>query len=206
MLYVGRGQRGNNALLGSQPTFRHFPGHWFVPFQVLIPRWVGLDPIGLSNQLSCEAGSFSHHCDTHRFFSVRVFEALFPHAGTLGCTFCLAPHLFLLVYLPTNVGPPGLPAAALSCVLSTLLPISTPPTGLDECFLFDSLVVGLPYSLIFWQLWLFFVFKLVVVLLLVVRGGTVCLPTPPSWPEPWNSNFLCHNRMLSYLVVSTFLQ
>ena len=28
----------------------------------------------------------------------------------------------------------------------------------------------------------FFVFKFVV-LLLVVRGGTVCLPTPPSWPE-----------------------
>ena len=29
----------------------------------------------------------------------------------------------------------------------------------------------------------FFVFKFVVVLLLVVRGGTVCLPMPPSWPE-----------------------
>ena len=28
----------------------------------------------------------------------------------------------------------------------------------------------------------FFVFKFVV-LLLVVRGGTVCLPTPPSWLE-----------------------
>ena len=29
----------------------------------------------------------------------------------------------------------------------------------------------------------FFVFKFVAVLVLVVRGGTVCLPTPPSWPE-----------------------
>ena len=29
----------------------------------------------------------------------------------------------------------------------------------------------------------FFVFNFVVNLLLVVRGGTVCLPTPPSWLE-----------------------
>ena len=31
-------------------------------------------------------------------FSQR-FEALFPHAGTLGCVVCLAPQLFLPVYL-----------------------------------------------------------------------------------------------------------
>ena len=30
-----------------------------------------------------------------------------------------------------------------------------------------------------------FCFHIVVVLLLVVRGGTVCLPTPPSWLELW---------------------
>ena len=29
----------------------------------------------------------------------------------------------------------------------------------------------------------FFVFKFVVILLLVVQGGTVCLPTPPFQPE-----------------------
>ena len=63
-----------------------------------------------------------------------------------------------------------------------LVPISTPPSGLDEYFFFNSLVVGLLYSSIFWQLWLSFVFKFVVVLL-VVRGGTVYLPMPPSWPE-----------------------
>ena len=74
---------------------------------------------------------------------------------------------------------PGSPAAALPRVpSSTRLPVSAPPTGLDECF-FNSLVVGLPYSLIFGEFWLFFVFKSAV-LLLVVRGGTVCLPAPPS--------------------------
>ena len=40
-------------------------------------------------------------------------------------------------------------------------PGSTPPTGLNECFFFNSLVVGLPYSLIFWQFWLFLVLNLV---------------------------------------------
>ena len=40
------------------------------------------------------------------------------------------------------------------------LPVSAPPTGLDECFFFISLFVGLPYSLIFCQFWLVFVFKL----------------------------------------------
>ena len=94
----------------------------------------------------------------------------------------LSPQLFLLVYLHSNVGPPSPPAAALLRVLSARLPVSIPPASLDECFLFNSLVVGLPYSSIFCQFWLFFVFKFVVVLL-VVRGGAVCLPTPPSWLE-----------------------
>ena len=55
--------------------------------------------MGLSNKLSCEAGSFSRCSNLHRFFSARGFEALFNCAGTLGCMVCLAPQLFLLVYL-----------------------------------------------------------------------------------------------------------
>ena len=49
------------------------------------------------------------------------------------------------------------------------LPVSAPPTGLDECVFFNSLVVVLPYSLIFWQFWLFFVFKIDVVLFRCAR-------------------------------------
>ena len=52
----------------------------------------------------------------------------------------------------TSLGPP---AAALPRVLSAQLPVSAPPTSLDECFFFNSLVVGLPYSSIFCQFWLF---------------------------------------------------
>ena len=75
------------------------------------------------------------------------------------------------------------PAVTLPQVFSAGLPVSTLPTGLDECFLFNSLVVGLLYSSIFWQFYLFLVFKFVVALVLVVQGGKVFLPTPPSWPE-----------------------
>ena len=62
--------------------------------------------------------------------------------------------------------------------------ISASPTGLDECFSFNSLVVRLPYSLIFFQFWLYFVFKFVV--LFVMEGGIVCLHMPPSWLEVYS--------------------
>ena len=50
--------------------------------------WVGLctfwDPVGLSKELSCEAGSFSHFCLNHQWVFNQWFEALFPHTGALG--------------------------------------------------------------------------------------------------------------------------
>ena len=142
--------------------------------------------MGLSNELSCEAGSFSCcHLNPTGVFNQR-FEALFVHAGALGCEVCFAPLPFLLVYLCTNVGLQDLPATTSWGLLASALPapfhnlppcwvrqpppchvssphrlpISTPPTCLDECSFFISLVLGLPYSLIFCQFWLFFVFKL----------------------------------------------
>ena len=62
--------------------------------------------------------------------------------------------------LPHSTIPLGPQASALARVLSIQLPVSAPPTGLEECFFFNSLVVRLPYSSIFCQFWLFFVFKL----------------------------------------------
>ena len=127
------------------------------------------------------------------FYSQRFwgFISLSWHPGLHG----LAPQLFLPVYLHENVGPPSLPAAASPalvlqpppCRASSLpqLLVSAPPTILNVCFFFNSSVVGLLYSLIFCQFWLFFVFKFVFVLLLVVWAGTVYLVTPPCWPEVW---------------------
>ena len=124
--------------------------------------------MGLSNKLSCESGSSSHSYNPPLVFSIRDFEALFLGAGTLGCTVYVAPQLFLQFICPWMwdcpvCNPPSrwvLQPSALLRVLSTWLPLSAPPTGLDECFFFNSLVVRLPYSLIFCQFWLFFVFKL----------------------------------------------
>ena len=98
-------------------------------------------------------------------FSIRGLRLYFPCAGTLGWAVChqvhqLLPHhpaaaLPALLHNPPprwvhqlpfcrESSPPGCPS----------LPVSAPPTGLDECF-FISLVVRLPYSSIFPQFWLF---------------------------------------------------
>ena len=119
--------------------------------------------LGVSPAVSTPMGVFT-----------QKFEALFPK---LGCMVCFTSPLFLPVYLCTKVGPWGLLAvalpapfvpqsaksldlAALPWVLCALLPFSALPTGLDECFFFISLIIGLPYGSIFCQFSLFFVFKL----------------------------------------------
>ena len=82
--------------------------------------------------------------------SNQCFEALFPHTGTLGCAVSFAPPPsspfiymqmwghgggggLLAVALPVPQSATSLdpPAATLPQVLSTRLPVSAPPTGLD---------------------------------------------------------------------------
>ena len=86
--------------------------------------------------------------------SVCGLRLYFP-AGALGCASCSFAHP--APQSTTSLGPP---VAALPHILSARLPISAPSTSLDECFFFVSLVVGLPYSLIFCRFWLVLVFKL----------------------------------------------
>ena len=69
------------------------------------------DPVGLCNDLSCEAGISPTATSTTTGVFNQRFEALFPCAGTLGCAVCLAPKLFLPVYLHANVVPPSLQSA-----------------------------------------------------------------------------------------------
>ena len=112
------------------------------------------------------------------FFSQRFWGLLFLcwNSGlcNLSCPPVVPPDLFAhkcgiahsaSCHLTWSPGLPGSahpchPAAALLWVPSTWLPVSAPPTGLDECFLFNSLVVRLPYGLIFWRFWLFLFLKL----------------------------------------------
>ena len=118
--------------------------------------------MGLSKELSCELGVSPTAASNPMGVSNQRFEALFPPAGALGCTVCLALLPFLPVYLCANVGLWGLPAVPLPAPFvpqsaTSLGPqvLSAPPTSLDECFFFISLVVGLLCGLIFCQFWLF---------------------------------------------------
>ena len=82
-------------------------------------------------------------------------------------------------------------SASASLHLSTRLPIFPTPTHLDECDLFNSLVVRFSYRSIFWWFRVIIFFcSLVVIFAVVVQGGKMCLPTPPSWPEVSRGMFL----------------
>ena len=91
----------------------------------------------------------------------------------------------------------------LPCHTSSLPPVSNPPTGLGECF-FNSLVIGVPCSLIFWHFWLFVVFKLVAILLLVVWGSEAFLHKLPSWLELYTIYFLPILKFLLFLNLILF--
>ena len=140
--------------------------------------------MGLSNNLSCEAGSLSCCRPNPTGIFTQRFEALFPGAGALGYVVCFTPRLssrFVCVRMWVHgVLPAALPAlfsATLSLALSVYLcdcratgsasvqtacpvrptlrqsqshhgnvsplrpvPVSAPPTSLDECLFFISLV------------------------------------------------------------------
>ena len=149
--------------------------------------------MGLCNEASCEAGSFSHYCYPHRFLQSEVLRLYFPVLEPWVAQSVLLPSCsswFIHMWMWDG---PVLQPPLCHESFPTWLPVSTPPTSLDECFFLNSLVVGSPYSSIFWHFWLFFVFEFVVVLLLVVGGDKVYLPIPPSWPE-----VLIHPFLIKY--------
>ena len=123
------------------------------------------------------------------FYSQKLWGFFLFSAETLGYAVCPVAVITGSQGFPPNfypphlyVGPPTpLPLPPLHATLCVL--ISVPPNHLDDCGLFKSLVVGLSYSLIFWQFSLLFNLRLFVIIFVVVRGGEVCLPTPPSSVE-----------------------
>ena len=185
---LGRGNTGRYAVRGggaereqwrplhSPLDFSYslcYPQSNWAPL-VLVPEWVGLctlsAPVGLSNDLSCEAGTFS--CcrpNPHGCFHSKVW-GLFPRARALGYVVCFDPPPFLLVYLCTNVGPQGLLVVRLPAPFiphsSSLGPatatrvLSAPAARLRPSyrsgwmFIFYLLGVGLPCPTIFCQFWL----------------------------------------------------
>ena len=82
-----------------------------------------LGPCGSLQQAVLQGWEFLPPPQVPQVFTVKGIEAFFPCAGTLGCTVCLAPQLFLSIYLHTDVGPPSLPATTLTCILSAPPPV-----------------------------------------------------------------------------------
>ena len=151
--------------------------------------------MGLSSQVSCEAGSFSHHRNPHRFLQPEVlrlyFSILEPWvAQSISLPSCSSQLIHTQMWDYLVCQPPPRPHDLPPCLTSSPSQLPAPPTSLDECFIFNSLVVRLPCSFIFWQFWLFFLFKLSVILLLVVQGSEAFLPMPPSWLSTPHPNFL----------------
>ena len=122
-----------------------------------------LDPVSLSNELSCGVESFFCHWNHHRFLSPEVLR-FSSCVGALGFVVCLTPQLFLPVYPHANVGSLAstLPtqSSSHSLVVFTLcLGWLSPPVWMNVSSLTpNSLVVGLPYSSILWQFLLLFFF------------------------------------------------
>ena len=133
-----------------------------------------------------ESGSFSCHHNPHKFLQPEVLRLYLPGTGTMGFMVCLAPQLFLLIYLHVNVGLPAAasPAQSASHYLAMCSPFSCPSLPLLPVWMNVS-------SLTAWVLDLhtvqssgssgcFFVFKLVVIFLFIVQGGEAYLSMPPS--------------------------
>ena len=94
----------------------------------------------------------------------------------------LAPKESLLVFIcHTWCGTVHSTGCRYHCLTTaaTLRPLH--PSYPSRWIVFKYSVVGLPYSLIFCQFWLFFVLRLVVILLMVVWGSELCLPSLSSW-------------------------
>ena len=125
-------------------------------------RWVGLcmfqSPMGPSNELCCEAGSFSHCCNSHRFLQPEVLRLQVPMLEPWD-TWCISLPSCSSQFIHMQIWDHSI-HQPLPCVESSSawLPISASSTSLDECLFCNSLVVGLPYSSVFWKFLLFFHF------------------------------------------------
>ena len=145
----------------------------------------------LSNELSCEAGSFFCCClNPHRCFQSEVLR-LISCPGTLGCgsvsvSSCSSWFSHTRMWdLPLPQPPPCQTSQSFSrLAVCSLLPSCLSLPLLLVWVSVSSLTPWLSDSIQFnfLSVLVVFVFKFVVVLLLFVQGGTVCLPTPPSWP------------------------
>ena len=191
MLYVGEGPRGNNGApstlhrVSATPSATHnqigplwcwFPSGWACARSR--PLWVSPTTSPVRLGVSPAAAPTSTGIVNQRF------EALFPPRWSHGLRGLLRSPPFLPVYLCANVGPQGLlvvrlPApfipqsAGLGPATATLV-LSSPAARLRPSYRSGCMFI---FLFTWCRTSLLFDFPSV----LVVRGGAVCPPTPPSW-------------------------
>ena len=127
--------------------------HWcpssFCPSAGAQGEWVCVSPKSILDSLrgdAWESRSFFCCPNPHWFLQPEVMGIYLPGAGTLGWGAWCGAGIPCFWDNPPNIYPPHMGVGP--SVLH--LHVSTPPTHLSECDFFNSLVVGLPYSLIFW--------------------------------------------------------
>ena len=98
--------------------------------------------MGLSKELSCEAGVFSCCCNPHRFFQSECLRLYFPLlepwvAQSVSLPSCSSQYICMQMWDYWSIALSSLVCQLLSCQESSppWLLASAPPTGLDECFL-----------------------------------------------------------------------
>ena len=195
-LYVGEGLRGNNGarcpllqILIFHSATHNQPGPlwcWFLSGWACAhsrPLWVSptTSPVRL--------GVSPAAAPTPRGAFNQRSEALFPRSGDLGCAVCFAPHHLsgLSVRL---CGAAGSASGWTACPVGPTLSQSRPresslprcpsppllPVWMNVYFLFPWCRTSLPFDFLS---------------VLVVQGGAVCLPMPPSWFSSFL--FFCYN-------------
>ena len=146
----GRGVRGNNVTLFAlcwfsvtSPTTLNQIGPFWCWFLVGGFVYI-LGPCGSLQWTLLWVWVFLPPPQPPQVFSVRGFEDLFLHVGTLGCVVCFAPKLFLLVYLHAVVGLPTLPATA--STTPVLQPLPCGESSLPGCLSPPLLLVWMNVS------------------------------------------------------------
>ena len=157
----GKGLRGNKASCSAlcqfsvtSPTTHNQIGPfwcWFLGGWVCVcSRTLWVSPMNSPVRLGVSPAAASTSTGV---FSQRLWGFIFLHwnPGLRGLSHfpVVPPRLSTCKcraaqYASCHLAHPSLPAAALLWVLSIQLPVSAPPTNVDECFFFNSLVVGLP--------------------------------------------------------------
>ena len=192
-------ERGQCRCLASGDLPGTFPATlptWLVPFQLLpwcwIPEQASLCTVytcaGPLSRVYWKSGKLFCHPNPHWFLQPEVTGIYLPGTRTLGWD-PFAPKVLLPMFIHHTWiwdRPCPFHHQHLSAPHGVSSPVSAPPTCLDECGFFKSLVVRLPYTLIFWQFW---ALRFSCNSFAVTWGSKVYLPMPPSWLEVMTTHF-----------------